>query len=225
MGNTEVERHRRKLLPEMAGPVARAYARGRGTAPQLAVYRSSAAALAAELPEGADVLEVAPGPGFHAVELARRGFTVTGLDVSRTFVSLATDYAREQGVSAKFVHGDVAKMPFDAESFDFLICQAAFKNFADPVDALDEVWRVLRPAGVAVVQDLRKSASAGDIAAEVDGMSLGRVGALTTRFTLGQLRKRAYTPEAFEALVKQSRFGTCSVVVHGIELEVRLTKA
>src|SRR5689334_21594320 len=106
MTNAEVKRHRTKLVPEMEGPVARAYARGRGTAPQLAFYRSSAAELAKQLPGGADVLEVAPGPGFHAVELARLGFAVTGLDVSRTFVSLASQYAREQGVAAEFVHGD-----------------------------------------------------------------------------------------------------------------------
>ncbi|MFI5611214.1 class I SAM-dependent methyltransferase [Amycolatopsis sp. NPDC051903] len=225
MGNTEVKRHRTKLVPEMEGPVARAYARGRGTEPQVAYYRSSAAALAKDLPDGADVLEVAPGPGFHAVELARLGLAVTGLDVSRTFVTLASDYAREQGVAAKFVHGDVAKMPFDPESFDFLICQAAFKNFADPVDALDEMWRVLRPGGVAVVQDLRKSATAAEIEAEVDGMELGPMGALMTRWTLGQLRKRAYTPEGFEALVRESRFGSCSVVAEGIGIEVRMRKS
>ncbi|MEW2506475.1 class I SAM-dependent methyltransferase [Amycolatopsis sp. NPDC047767] len=224
MTNTEVKRHRTKLVPEMEGPVARAYARGRGTAPQLAFYRSSAAELAKQLPGGADVLEVAPGPGFHAVEVARLGFAVTGLDVSRTFVSLASQYAREQGVAAEFVHGDVAAMPFAAESFDFLITQAAFKNFADPVDALDEMWRVLRPGGVALVQDLRKTATSEDIAAEVAGMNLGPVGALTTKWTLGQLRKRAYTPEQFETLARESRFGSCRITTDGIGLEARLTK-
>ncbi|WP_326567514.1 class I SAM-dependent methyltransferase [Amycolatopsis rhabdoformis] len=225
MGNVEVKRHRTKLVPEMEGPVARAYAKGRGTAPQLAYYRKSAAELAQQLPAGADVLEVAPGPGFHAVELARLGFAVTGLDVSRTFVALATDYARTEGVEAQFVHGDVAKMPFADGSFDFLITQAAFKNFADPVDALDEMWRVLRPGGVAVVQDLRKSATADDIAAEVRGMNLSTVGAFTTKWTLGQLRKRAYTPEQFEVLARESRFGSCRITTDGIGLEARLTKA
>ncbi|MGW4482725.1 class I SAM-dependent methyltransferase [Amycolatopsis sp. NPDC004368] len=224
MANTQVKRHRTKLVPEMEGPVARAYARGRGTAPQLAVCRTSAAALAEQLLEGADVLEVAPGPGFHAVELARLGLNVTGLDVSRTFVQLATDYAREQGVEAEFVHGDVAKMPFADGSFDFLITQAAFKNFADPVDALDEMWRVLRPGGVALVQDLRKTATAEDIAAEVRGMDLGPVGAFTTKWTLGQLRKRAYTPEQFEVLARESCFGSCRLTTDGIGLEARLTK-
>lgn len=225
MGNTQVKRHRTKLLPEMEGPIARAYARGRGTEPQLVQYRESAEMLAADLAEGADVLEVAPGPGFFAVELARTGrCTVTGLDVSRTFVQLAREYAQEQGVPVDFRRGDVAAMPFADGSFDFLICQAAFKNFADPVDALDEMHRVLRPGGVALVQDLSKSTTDAELDAEVARMNLGPVAAFTTVRTLRGLRRRAYTPEQFKATVAESKFRTCEVTPDGIGLEVRMRK-
>ncbi len=225
MGNTQVKRHRTKLLPEMEGPVARAYARGRGTEPQRIQYRETAEMLASELTEGADVLEVAPGPGFFAVELARTGrCTVTGLDVSRTFVELAREYAHEQGVSVDFRRGDVAAMPFVDGSFDFLICQAAFKNFADPVDALDEMHRVLRPGGVALVQDLSKSTTDAELDAEVARMNLGPVATFTAVRTLRGLRRRAYTPEQFRATVAESKFRTCEVTPDGIGLEVRMRK-
>ncbi|WP_033292038.1 class I SAM-dependent methyltransferase [Amycolatopsis jejuensis] len=226
MAKTEVKRHRTKLLPEMEGPVARAYARGRGTAPQLVQYREAAEMLAAEVPEGAKVLEVAPGPGYFSVELARTGrCTVTGLDVSRTFVELASEYARAQGISVDFRRGDVAAMPFADDSFDFLVCQAAFKNFADPVDALDEMHRVLRPGGTALVQDLNKSATGTQLDDEVAAMDLGPVGTFTTRRTLGGLRRRAYTPEQFAATVAESAFRTCDITLEGIGLEVRMRKA
>ena len=47
-------------------------------------------ALRQGLPEGGDVLEVAPGPGFLSVEMAKTGrLRVTGLDISKTFVEIA----------------------------------------------------------------------------------------------------------------------------------------
>lgn len=225
MGNTQVKRHRTKLLPEMEGPIARAYARGRRTEPQLVQYRETAEMMAADLAEGTDLLEVAPGPGFFAVEMARTGrCKVTGLDVSRTFVELAREYAKEQGVTVDFRRGDVAAMPFADGSFDFLICQAAFKNFADPVDALDEMHRVLRPGGVALVQDLSRSTTDAELDAEVERMNLGPVGTFSTVRVLRGLRRRAYTPEQFRATVAESKFRTCEVTPDGIGLEVRLRK-
>src|SRR6267143_6962235 len=105
--------------PEMEGLVARWYARIRGTQSQVEAYRKQAAQLTEGLPAGARVLEVAPGPGYLAVEMARPGrVQVTGLDISRTFVQIASENAREAGVSIDFHQGDAAVMPFEAESFD-----------------------------------------------------------------------------------------------------------
>ncbi|WP_020663485.1 class I SAM-dependent methyltransferase [Amycolatopsis benzoatilytica] len=223
---SDVKRHRTKLMPEMEGPIARAYARGRGTGPQLAQYREAAEALVEQFPADAAVLEVAPGPGYFSVELARTGrCTVTGLDVSRTFVQLAREYAREQGVSVDFRRGDVAAMPFAPESFDYLVCQAAFKNFADPVDALNEMHRVLRPGGTALVQDLNKNTTDAQLDEEVARMNLGPVAAFTTVRTLRGLRRRAYTPEQFAATVAESAFGACEISPDGIGLDARMRKA
>ena len=136
--------NRFKLLPEMEGRMARWYARQRGTESQLALYRKQASALTAGLPTGAKVLEIAPGPGYLTLELARLGrFQVSGLDISRTFVELASEHARQAGLSIDFRHGDVASIPFEPGSFDLIVCQAAFKNFTQPVRALDEMQRVL----------------------------------------------------------------------------------
>ncbi|EOD68835.1 methyltransferase type 11, partial [Amycolatopsis vancoresmycina DSM 44592] len=75
-----METTRKHKVPEMEGFQARWYAKNRGTEAQLAQYRRQAAEVTAGWPEGAEVLEVAPGPGFFAVELAKRGYRVTGLD-------------------------------------------------------------------------------------------------------------------------------------------------
>jgi ubiquinone/menaquinone biosynthesis C-methylase UbiE len=178
---TEPEPKRRKLVPEMEGFSARKYAKLRGTEPELARYRRQAELFTDDLVEGGSILEVAPGPGYLAVEIARLGrFHVTGLDISRTFVGLATELALQAGVRAHFQHGDATAMPFPADEFDLIICQAAFKNFVRPVTALDEIHRVLRPGGNAVIQDMNGQSSNAAIAREVQAMDVGKVAAFIT---------------------------------------------
>ena len=211
--------------PEMEGPVARWYARVRGTDSQLDAYRKQARQLTRDLPEGARVLEVAPGPGYLAIEMARLGkFHVTGLDISRTFVAIATENARQARVEVAFWQGDVARMPFASASFDLVVCQAAFKNFTLPHSALAEMHRVLRPGGRAVIQDMSKDATHEDIAREVDGMKLGRFSSFTTRATLEMLKRRAYSPGRLASLAAASPFRTAAITSEGIGLEVRLEK-
>jgi ubiquinone/menaquinone biosynthesis C-methylase UbiE len=224
MQMTETGRWRFKG-PEMEGPIARWYARVRGSESQLDTYRKQASQLTAGLPDGARVLEVAPGPGFLAIEIARlRGLQVTGLDISRTFVEIAGENARKAGVTVEFLQGDVARMPFETGSFDLVVCQAAFKNFTLPRSALVEMHRVLGAGGTAVIQDMSRDATHADIDHEVHGMDLGRIGAFTTKATLEMLKRRAYTPTQFEHLATESPFRTCEISTGGIGLEVRLKK-
>ncbi|MEV6637978.1 class I SAM-dependent methyltransferase [Actinoplanes sp. NPDC051470] len=203
-------------VPEMEGRSARWYAKQRGSAPQMSAYRRSASKLSAEAP-GATVLEVAPGPGYHAVELARLGHPVTGLDISHTMVEIARETAVRAGVDVDFRPGDATAMPFGDGSFDLVVCQAAFKNFLDPTAALNEMRRVLRPGGLAVIQDLNSEATRADIAAEVAAMGLSAVNAALTRLTLSWLRRRARTVAQWRELT-----GEAEIRLDGLSLEVRL---
>ncbi len=212
--------------PEMEGVVARWYAKVRRSGNQIEEYRKQAAQLTDGLPGGANVLEVAPGPGYLAVEIARLGrFQVTGLDISRTFVQIGTENASQAGVSVDFRQGDAAVMPFEAESFDLIVCQAAFKNFIHPASALDEMYRVLRRGGTVVIQDMSSDATHGDIEREVQKMRLGWWSTFSTKATLEMLRRRAYSPARFKRLAAESRFQNCEITTEGIGLEVRLKKA
>ena len=224
MQMTEARRWRFKG-PEMEGPIARWYARVRGTKSQLAAYREQARRLTDGLPDGTRVLEVAPGPGYLAIEMARLGtFHVTGLDISHTFVEIASDNVRKAGVAVEFRQGDAARMPFESESFDLVVCQAAFKNFTLPRRALAEMYRVLRAGGTAVIQDMSKDATHADIEDEVRDMDLGRFNAFTTKATLEMLKRRAYSPGQFERLAAESPFRTCEITTEGIGLQVQLKK-
>jgi ubiquinone/menaquinone biosynthesis C-methylase UbiE len=211
-----------KGLP-MEGIIATWYARNTGR--DMRRFTDTARLVAERVRPGGDVLEVAPGPGYLAIELAKRGYVVTALDISRTFVRIARENAAKSGVTVDARHGNSSAMPFPDASFDFVVCMAAFKNFTDPVGAINEMHRVLRPGGQASIFDLRKDASLPDIAAEVRGMQLSAVNALVTRFIFRYgLLRAAYTREQLERMAAQSRFARCEIECSGIALEVRLTK-
>ncbi len=211
--------------PEMEGVVAKWYARLRSSGSQMAEYRRQASQLTEGLPAGAKVLEVAPGPGYLAIEMARLGkHQVTALDISHTFVQIGNENARRAAVSVDVRQGDAAVMPFDADSFDLIVCQAAFKNFTYPGSALDEMYRVLRSGGTAVIQDMSNDATHADIEHEVAGMQLGWLSSFTTKATLEMLKRRAYSPAQFERLAAESPFQTCEITTEGIGLTVRLQK-
>src|SRR5262245_40349153 len=123
-----------KGLP-MEGPIATWYARN--VSRDLTRFAESARAVAALAPAGGRILEVAPGPGFLGIELARRGFAVSAVDISRSFVRIVGENARAAGVTVDVRHGDAAALPFGDAQFDAVVCTAAFKNFTNPVGALN----------------------------------------------------------------------------------------
>jgi ubiquinone/menaquinone biosynthesis C-methylase UbiE len=212
---------RHQGMPAMEGFVARWYAK----TTESRDHRKSAEQVARQVGDGGSILEVAPGPGYLAIALARLGpYRVVGLDISRTFVRIATANARDAGVAVAFHHGDAACVPFPADSFDFVVCQAAFKNFREPVLALAEMHRVLKPGGKALILDLRPDASPEAIRAEVNNMALGWFNSLMTRLALSWLRKRAYSQEQFRQMASQTPFKTCAIQEDPIGLAVSLTK-
>src|SRR5262249_15296132 len=141
-----------------------------------------------------------------------------------TFVRLAAEHAAREGVRVEFQHGDAAAMLFDPDSFDFIVCRAAFKNFTEPVRALGEMHRVLKPGGTALVLDLRPDASGAAIDAHVKSMGLGRINTLLTKLILRRLRKRAYSQEQFRQMASQTPFRTCTIDEDPIGQAVSLTK-
>ena len=209
----------------MEGSIARWYARTRGTESQLALWRLQAQETVRDLPDGAEVLEVAPGPGYFAVELAKVGrVRVTALEISRTFIEIATENARRAGVALRIEQGDAARMPFPDRSFDRVLCQAAFKNFSRPQEAVDEMYRVLRPGGMAWIEDMRHDATDAAIRQEVEAMQLAPFRAFMTTRALKSLRGRAYTPAGFEEFARASPFRACEIRETPIGLEVRLRR-
>jgi ubiquinone/menaquinone biosynthesis C-methylase UbiE len=207
----------------MEGAIATWYTKNVGR--DLNRFAKTARHVAERARPGSEVLEVAPGPGYLAIEMARRGYAVTALDISRSFVKIARANAAAAGVAIDVRQGNAAEMPFPDASFDFVVCVAAFKNFSDPLGAINQMYRVLRPGGQASIFDLRKDATREDIDAEVRSMHQSVWNAWLTRWTFQfVLLKRAYTRDQLELMVRHSHFGRSDVTSDGIGFELRLTK-
>jgi len=104
---------------------------------------------AAAQPEGAQVLDVAAGPGNVAVELIRQGAEeVTALDLS---FNMLWQGARQGHVGITWINGDALALPFDDATFDAVTISFGLRNVPDPEAALAEFARVTRPGGRVVV--------------------------------------------------------------------------
>ena len=104
---------------------------------------------AAALPEDADVLDVAAGPGNVAVELVRQGAaSVTALDLS---FNMLWEGARRGHTGIAWVNGDALALPFEDATFDAVTISFGLRNVPDPEAALAEFARVTRPGGRVVV--------------------------------------------------------------------------
>lgn len=95
----------------MEGFIAKWYARQ--TARDIEEFKATARRIAPHIGPSARVLEIAPGPGYLAIEIAElSGCRVIGLDASHTFVRIAAENARKAGVRVNFEQGDAADLPF-----------------------------------------------------------------------------------------------------------------
>jgi SAM-dependent methyltransferase len=102
------------------------------------------------LEKGAVMLDLACGPGSHAVELASRGYSVVGYDLSLAMLARAADEAQERSQKLNFLHGDMREMAFE-ETFDGVYCWSmSFGYFDDEknLNVLSRIRRALRKGGM-----------------------------------------------------------------------------
>ena len=97
------------------------------------------------LPPGSHILDVGCGAGRHAVELARRGYQVTGVDISSGMLAEAERAAREAGVEVELIHADATQFKSD-KLFDAAIClcEGAFSLLGSEDDPIEHDLAILR---------------------------------------------------------------------------------
>jgi ubiquinone/menaquinone biosynthesis C-methylase UbiE len=105
-----------------------------------------------------DVLDVACGPGVVAAAIAPTAASVVAFDATEQMLDKAKARCARAGLTnVVFKHGDAENLPFADAQFDGVVTRLAIHHFAHPQRALDEMFRVLRPSGIAVIVDVVSS--------------------------------------------------------------------
>ena len=108
---------------------------------------------------GAAVLDLCCGPGRHSLELARRGFCVTGVDRTESYVQEARERAARDELGVEFVEDDMRRF-CRPDAFDAAIMMyTSFGYFEDPAEnrqVLANVCRSLRDGGVLLIETMGK---------------------------------------------------------------------
>ncbi|CAO5153317.1 putative SAM-dependent methyltransferase [Frankia sp. AiPs1] len=97
---------------------------------------------------GRDVLEMGCGGGQWSTALVRRGARAVGLDLSERQLSHSRRLASDTGLDFPLVQASAEAVPFAEASFDIVFADHGAFSFADPLRAIPEAARVLRPGGL-----------------------------------------------------------------------------
>jgi SAM-dependent methyltransferase len=98
---------------------------------------------AVQVRRGANLLDVATGPGSLPQEATRLGMICTGVDLSPGMIQLA----KNSSPGIEFRVADVEHLPFADTSFDAVVCNFGLGHFPYPAASVAECVRVLKPGG------------------------------------------------------------------------------
>ena len=117
---------------------------------------NSAGYLLDSLHPGQDLLDVGCGPGTITVDLAERVAPgrVIGIDSESEVIARADELRKSRGqTNVTFSIGDVYALQFDDARFDVVHAHQVLQHLTRPIDALREMYRVMRPGGILAVRD------------------------------------------------------------------------
>jgi len=107
------------------------------------------------LKSGQRLLDIGCGPGTITLGLAEilASGEVVGIDLAESQLSVARQNAAQNKIeNASFVSGSIYQLPFANEEFDVVFAHAVFEHLKEPIAALQEIRRVLKPNGLVALR-------------------------------------------------------------------------
>jgi ubiquinone/menaquinone biosynthesis C-methylase UbiE len=173
---------------------------------------------------GERALDVACGTGIvarlAAPRLGAEG-RLAAVDLSEGMLASARAQPLPQGAPIEWQQGDAAALPFDADSFDVVLCQQGLQHMADRAAAAREMWRVLAPGGRAIVsvfsyrgdQELWIQVAGRHIGTEAAARFRGPAAHMRTAELPGLFTQAGFDPVQAETRRLSTRFPSVDVFV------------
>ncbi|MBO1580923.1 methyltransferase domain-containing protein [Bacillus sp. XF8] len=102
------------------------------------------------------IIELGSGPGFLLEKLLTHipQVKVTGVEIDPLLVNYATEYLKKEDQSRWQVHeGDIMQTGMKDNTYDFAITRLVLEHLPDPIKAMQEIYRIVKPGGKVIVVD------------------------------------------------------------------------
>ncbi|MFW5928563.1 MAG: class I SAM-dependent methyltransferase [Thermoplasmatota archaeon] len=112
-----------------------------------------------EIKKGDKVLDLCCGIGRHSLEFAKRGYEVTGVDISEYYIQEARGKASNAGLSVEFAQGDMRDFKREEEYDAAMIFFTSFGYFVDDEDnfkVIENVYNSLKSGGTFLIDIMGK---------------------------------------------------------------------
>lgn len=153
--------------------------------------------------DGLKLLDVGCGTGYHLARYHERGFEISGVDGSKDML----EQARIANPEIEFKQSDVDKLPYEDQSFDYVLCIEVLRYLPDINTCMSEINRVLKPGGTALV-------TAAPVFQANFYYPVNRIAAAVKFGNLTHLKQFFHTSGELESASKKSGFA--EVDIHGI---------
>jgi ubiquinone/menaquinone biosynthesis C-methylase UbiE len=163
--------------------------------------------------KGGRLLDIGTGPAWLLLKIHNKApqFRLVGIDSSSAMVTKAKENtAKVESIEIK--EGNAANVPCPDNSFDIIVSTASLHHWKEPVKGLNEIWRLLKNNGFALVYDLVRDTPQSAL----DDCKRQFGSLKTTLFWLHSFEEPFYTQENFKALAGQSLFKDCRTEFLGL---------
>jgi ubiquinone/menaquinone biosynthesis C-methylase UbiE len=188
-------------------------------------YREVTGEIASQVSSGR-ILDIGTGPGYIPIEVARasKKAEIKAIDISSAMVTIARRKAEDAGLSQRvqFEYGSAEHIPYGDGYFDLVVSTLSFHHWANRIECLKEVHRVLKISGEAWIYEIRK-----DTTPEAKRQLKDRYGRFLSFIVLYLVRLHSsMSLQEFEKIISVPHLGFSKMLIEdrGLALKLRLVK-
>ena len=188
-------------------------------------YREVTGEIASKVSSGR-MLDIGTGPGYIPIEVARtsQNVEIKAIDISSAMVTIARQKAEDAGLSQRvqFEYGSAEHIPYGDGYFDLIVSTLSFHHWANRIECLKEIHRVLKIGGEAWIYEIRK-----DTTREAKKQLKDRYGRFVSFIVLYSVRLHSSMKlQEFEKIISLPQLGFSKMIIEdrGLALKLRLVK-